>query len=90
MAFASKLRMIAPALGIWALAAFGTSAVAQTPGGTLDKIRTSGKAVIGVREASPPMAMRWAPTPTTPATTSSCASASSASWRRRPSWNISP
>ena len=56
MAFASKLRMIAPALGIWALAAFGTSAVAQTPGGTLDKIRTSGKAVIGVREASPPMA----------------------------------
>mgnify|MGYP002398906321 CR=1 FL=1 len=56
MAFGSKLRMIAPALGICALVAFAPGAVAQTTGGTLDKIRTSGKAVIGVREASPPMA----------------------------------
>ncbi|MBK8667729.1 MAG: hypothetical protein IPN21_18020 [Burkholderiales bacterium] len=61
--------MIAPALGIWALAAFGTSAVAQTPAARWTRSRTSGQAVIGVREASPPMAMRWAP-PTTPATTS--------------------
>ena len=56
MAFARTLRVIAPALGICALAAFSSSATAQTAGGTLDKIRSSGKAVIGVREASPPMA----------------------------------
>jgi glutamate/aspartate transport system substrate-binding protein len=38
--------------------AFGTTATAQqTPtGGTLDKIKASGKVVLGVREASPPMA----------------------------------
>ncbi len=38
--------------------AFGTTAFAQQAptGGTLDKIKASGKAVLGVREASPPMA----------------------------------
>ncbi|MET3495342.1 amino acid ABC transporter substrate-binding protein [Variovorax boronicumulans] len=38
--------------------AFGTTATAQQAptGGTLDKIKASGKAVLGVREASPPMA----------------------------------
>ena len=38
--------------------AFGTTASAQQAptGGTLDKIKASGKAVLGVREASPPMA----------------------------------
>jgi glutamate/aspartate transport system substrate-binding protein len=40
---------------VLALAATALPASAQT-GGTLDKIRSSGKAVIGVREASPPMA----------------------------------
>ena len=37
-------------------AAFAPASYAQASGGTLDKIRNSGKAVIGVREASPPMA----------------------------------
>ena len=37
-------------------AAFAPASHAQASGGTLDKIRNSGKAVIGVREASPPMA----------------------------------
>jgi glutamate/aspartate transport system substrate-binding protein len=41
-----------------ALFYFSSGAFAQTdpPTGTLDKIRTSGKVVLGVREASPPMA----------------------------------
>ena len=38
------------------LAAIALTAHAQGTGGTLEKIRSSGKAVIGVREASPPMA----------------------------------
>ena len=42
---------VALSLGVIALAA-----QAQGAGGTLEKIRSSGKAVIGVREASPPMA----------------------------------
>jgi glutamate/aspartate transport system substrate-binding protein len=36
--------------------AFGASAQQAPAGGTLDKIKSSGKAVLGVREASPPMA----------------------------------
>ena len=42
---------VALSLGVIAL-----TAQAQGAGGTLEKIRSSGKAVIGVREASPPMA----------------------------------
>jgi glutamate/aspartate transport system substrate-binding protein len=37
-------------------AAFSPASHAQSAGGTLEKIRSTGKAVIGVREASPPMA----------------------------------
>ena len=39
-----------------ALLALAFGAAAQTATGTLDKIKASGKAVLGVREASPPMA----------------------------------
>ena len=38
------------------LLALGLGAMAQTPASTLDKIKASGKVVLGVREASPPMA----------------------------------
>lgn len=39
-----------------AMLALASGATAQTAPGTLDKIKTSGKVVLGVREASPPMA----------------------------------
>ena len=42
------------ALALWCVAAPAAYAQAQQP--TLDKIKASGKAVLGVREASPPMA----------------------------------
>lgn len=59
MAFLPRTKVLV--LAIAALAAFtgSLSANAQTPGATqptLDKIKASGKAVLGVREASPPMA----------------------------------
>lgn len=50
------LRPLALALGLASLLAFQPAALAQTAGGTLEKIRSSGKAMLGVREASPPMA----------------------------------
>jgi len=39
-----------------AMLLLAAGAMAQAPAGTLDKIKTSGKVVLGVREASPPMA----------------------------------
>ena len=51
----SRWRLAAIALAFGA-AAVAPTAHAQATGGTLEKIRSSGKAVIGVREASPPMA----------------------------------
>ncbi len=58
------------------LLAFVFGASAQTPAtGTLDKIKTSGKVVLGVREASPPMAYMLGAATSTWVTTSSCASA---------------
>ena len=48
------LKTIAVATALLA-ATLGTSAQAPAPG-TLDKIKASGKVVLGVREASPPMA----------------------------------
>ena len=50
------LRTVAAALALGALTALGSPAMAQAGNDTLAKIRSSGKAVIGVREASPPMA----------------------------------
>lgn len=50
------LRAIASTLVLGAFTALGPAAVAQPSNDTLAKIRSSGKAVIGVREASPPMA----------------------------------
>ena len=50
------LRTVAAALALGALTALGSPAMAQAGNDTLAKIRNSGKAVIGVREASPPMA----------------------------------
>jgi glutamate/aspartate transport system substrate-binding protein len=50
-----QLKTLAIAAALLALA-FGASAQQAPTGGTLDKIKTSGKAVLGVREASPPMA----------------------------------
>jgi glutamate/aspartate transport system substrate-binding protein len=51
----SRWAPIAAALALCA-AAFSPASHAQSAGGTLEKIRSTGKAVIGVREASPPMA----------------------------------
>ena len=50
------LRTVAAALALGALTALGSPAMAQAGNDTLAKIRSSGKAVIGVREASPPTA----------------------------------
>ena len=50
------LRTVAAALALGALTALSSPAMAQAGNDTLAKIRNSGKAVIGVREASPPMA----------------------------------
>jgi len=50
------LRTVAAALALGALTALSSPAMAQAGNDTLAKIRSSGKAVIGVREASPPMA----------------------------------
>lgn len=50
------LRALSPWAAALALLATAPATLARAPGNTLDKIRTSGKAVIGVREASPPMA----------------------------------
>ena len=50
------LRTVAAALALGALTALGSPAMTQAGNDTLAKIRNSGKAVIGVREASPPMA----------------------------------
>lgn len=44
------------AAALFALACAGATAQQAPTGGTLDKIKASGKAVLGVREASPPMA----------------------------------
>ncbi|MGJ7545817.1 amino acid ABC transporter substrate-binding protein [Variovorax sp. LT1R16] len=44
------------AAALCALACAGATAQQTPTGGTLDKIKASGKAVLGVREASPPMA----------------------------------
>lgn len=52
----TPLRTVASALALGALTALGSAAMAQAANDTLAKIRSSGKAVIGVREASPPMA----------------------------------
>lgn len=50
-----RLKTLATAAALLALA-FGAAAQQAPAGGTLDKIRSSGRAVLGVREASPPMA----------------------------------
>ncbi|WP_404298689.1 amino acid ABC transporter substrate-binding protein [Alicycliphilus denitrificans] len=50
-----KLAALASAtLALWCASL--TTAQAQTPSATLDKIKASGKVVLGVRESSPPMA----------------------------------
>jgi glutamate/aspartate transport system substrate-binding protein len=57
MTLTRSTRLLGAAIGAIALLAASATVQAQAPaGGTLDKIRSSGKAVIGVREASPPMA----------------------------------
>lgn len=55
MAIAHKKALAAAAgLALWCVAL--PAALAQAPSATLDKIKASGKVVLGVREASPPMA----------------------------------
>jgi glutamate/aspartate transport system substrate-binding protein len=66
------------------------AALAQAPSATLDKIKASGKAVLGVRESSPPMAYALGANENTWATTSSCANACSRRSRPRPSLNTWP
>ena len=56
MAFPSPRHALGAAFSAIALLSTSPAVLAQASGGTLDKIRSSGKAVLGVREASPPMA----------------------------------
>ena len=56
MAFPSLRHALGAAFSAIALLSISPAVLAQASGGTLDKIRSSGKAVLGVREASPPMA----------------------------------
>ncbi|BEP45373.1 amino acid ABC transporter substrate-binding protein [Variovorax sp. V15] len=51
-----SFKTIAAAGGLLAFSFGATAQTAAAAGGTLDKIRSSGKVVLGVREASPPMA----------------------------------
>ena len=50
----TKMAATAAGLALWCAAL--PAALAQAPSATLDKIKASGKAVLGVRESSPPMA----------------------------------
>ena len=56
MAFPSLRHALGAAFSAIALLSISPAVLAHASGGTLDKIRSSGKAVLGVREASPPMA----------------------------------